>query len=554
MKLSHRVPSLVLALCAPLLQAQPPAAAKDAPPPGAAADGPLVVDVHPSPYRPQIYSDENVGHQRFDMRSATLLNLIATAYKKEDQAILGGPNWIEYDRYDLAAKIDGLETPKPQAPNADPMQVYNGPYDSIRPFLQRVLTERFHLKYHTEDRPLPGYILTVAKDGSKLTPAKDSDAPGTCKGSSDKANPGVQTVTCSSLTMERFLIYFGGAYEHPVIDHTGLTKSYDFSITFTYANMRTRDDYVRMYTDALKQIGLTVAAGDVPQPTIIIDSVDHPTANPPDIAKLIPPLPELEFEVATIKPAAEGEPQMIMPRGSQITFGNQPLQALLVRAFQLPTGAMLGNRPDWLNTTYYTIVVKLPPDVDARAVYQDEDLVDNMLQKLLVDRFQIKSHWGEETQDSWTLLSTPQIKMKKADPNSRSFCKYGPPDGEKDLRSGVDSHYDNESHCQNVTMTQFTELIETIAKSEVKNRVVDKTGLTGSYDLTLYYTSGRKLRTDQATADAAAKAAGNTSGDPVGGLTVQDAFSKELGLKLVKQPGSQPALILDHIEQTPTEN
>jgi uncharacterized protein (TIGR03435 family) len=312
-----------------------------------------------------------------------------------------------------------------------------------------------------------------------------------------------------------------------------------------------------MYTEAFKQLGLVVTQGDVPQDAIVIDSVDRPTPTPPEIAKLVPPLPDLEFEVATIKPVSDENRQkqqgMIMPRGSQITFGNMSLQDLIVRAWQLKTGAMIGNAPAFVGPTRYDILVKLPPEVDARAAWQDQDQVDNMLQKLLIDRFQIKYHWGEQTGDGYVLLpGTP--KMKNADPNSRSFCKYGPPPGEKDVRSGPDSPYDNESYCQNVTMDQFADMVQAVAGVEVKNRVANKTGLAGSYDFTLYFTSGRKLRTDAAAAEAAAKEAGDTTAAPAGGLSVVDAFRKELGLQLVRQPGTYSFLILDHIEQTPTEN
>jgi uncharacterized protein (TIGR03435 family) len=240
--------------------------------------------------------------------------------------------------------------------------------------------------------------------------------------------------------------------------------------------------------------------------------------------------------------------------GSQVTFTGYSMQSLLVRAWQLKTGAMLGNAPAWLAPTRYTIVVKLPPDIDARAVFADEDQFDKMLQKLLINRFQIKFHWGTQTQDGYVLLAgTP--KMKKADPASRSVCKYGPPPGEKDVRSGPDSPFDNQSYCQNVTMDQFADVVQALAGSEIKNRVANKTGLAGSYDFTIYYTSARKLRADTAAADAAAKqAGGDTTAAPVGGLSVEDAFRKELGLRLERQPSTYPALILDHIEQTPTEN
>jgi uncharacterized protein (TIGR03435 family) len=350
---------------------------------------------------------------------------------------------------------------------------------------------------------------------------------------------------------------YGGVFPHPVIDRTGLKKSYDFTLKLAYGQLRTQDDYIRVWTDAFKQqLGLVIAAGDVSQPVMVVDTVDQiPTPNPPDIAKVIPPQPDLEFEVATIKPAAADEPKWrIQPLGSQITFGNYSLQELLTTAWQLPTGAMLANRPDWLNMTRYTILVKLPPDIDALAFSQNQDLIDRMLQKLLVDRFQIKYHWGEQTQVGYVLLAD-NPKMKKADANSRSSCDLGPAAGEKDVRTTPDSPFDYEFHCQNVTMDQFADLVQSLARSEIRNRVPNKTGLAGSYDFTLFYTSTPKLQTDATAAVDAAKQAGDASAsEPVAGESIEDAFRKQLGLRLEKQQITGSALVLDHIEQTPTEN
>jgi uncharacterized protein (TIGR03435 family) len=423
--------------------------------------------------------------------------------------------------------------------------------------LKLVLADRFHLAYHMEDRPLPGYVMTVAKEGTKFTDAKDATATNTCQAGQDKATPGQVVFTCTSTTMAQFLAAYGGIFPHPVIDRTGLTKPYDFSLKVIFANTQTRDEYVRIFTDALRQqLGLVVAAGDIPQQAIVVDAVDRtPAPNPPETAKLIPPLPDLEFEVATIKPAAENEPRMGMRvNGSQMTLSGLSVQELLVQAWQLPTGAMLANAPPWLDHVRYTILVKLPPDIDARMVYQDQDLISNMLQKLLIDRFQIKSHWGERTGDSYVLLAgTP--KMKKADTASRTSCGFGPPAGEKDVRTTPNSPYDHEFHCQNVTMAQFTDLVQSLAGSDVKSRVPDKTGLAGAYDFTVFYTSGHKLRVDAiAAADAAAKQSGDAASEPATGVTLEDAFRKQLGLRLEKQPLTERVLIVDHIEQTPTEN
>jgi uncharacterized protein (TIGR03435 family) len=555
MKIIRRAFPLVLVFCSSVLLAQASASPATKDQVSAPDTGPLIVDVKPAPYRGQIYDSVNLGHGRFDMKNASILDLITWAFNKYDYAVLGGPTWIDLDRFDVAAKVD---TPPPPKPNPDPAATppppYN-PYDVTRPLVQRALVERFHLKYHSEQRPMPGYIMTVAKDGLKMTPAKDPDAPFTCHGEQDKSTPPVYTLTCTSETMAQFVKNYGGVYPGLLVDRTGLTKSYDFSMRLSFGQIRTRDDYVRMYTEVFKQLGLIVTQGDVPQDAIVIDSVDRPTPTPADIAKLIPELPDLEFEVATIKPAAAGEPQdQVMPRGSQITFSAFNMQGLLTRAFQLKTGAVLGDALPSLQLPRYTILVKLPPEVDARAAFQDQDQVDNMLLKLLVDRFHLKYHWGTQTREGYVLLpGTP--KMKKADPNSRSFCKYGPPAGEKDVRSSPDSPFDNESYCQNVTMDQFADMVQAVAGVEVKNRVANKTGLAGSYDFTLYFTSGRRLRTDAAVADAAAKeAGGDATAAPAGGLSVQDAFRKELGIQLGIQRDPYPTLILDHIERAPTEN
>jgi uncharacterized protein (TIGR03435 family) len=57
----------------------------------------------------------------------------------------------------------------------------------------------------------------------------------------------------------------------------------------------------------------------------------------------------------------------------------------------------------------------------------------------------------------------------------------------------------------------------------------------------------------KAAADAA-KEAGDTTVEPVTGVSLEDAVRKQLGLRLEKQPLTLPALVLDHIEQKPTDN
>jgi uncharacterized protein (TIGR03435 family) len=522
----------------------------------------LVADVHAAPYRPSINYTVTSGHGRVDIRNATLVNLIDYANSiedddgREDASIVGGPSWLDFDRFDVAALVPSLQPAIP-----DTGQPNYGMYapltnGTIRPVVERILEERFHLKYHNDDWPLPGYVVTVAKDGPKLAAAKDPTEPGGCQAVREKDNPDRVTTTCVSETIPQFLKLIGGTFRHPLLDRTGLTKPYDFTLRFTFEQLSTRQDSINSYIEEMnKQLGILMTLGDVPQPALVVDHVDRtPTANPPETAKLVPATPELEAEVASIRVADPKEPQAQMrPGGSQITFSNYSLEQLVVEAWQLSSDAMLGNVPSGLDHVRYTILAKLPPGVDGRTLVLHQDPLDSMLRKLLADRFHVQSHWGQQKADGYVLLAgTP--KMKKADPTSRTYCKYGPAEGEKDVRR-VDSPFNGMFHCQNVTMAQFADLLAAAGgRADIRNHVVDKTGLKDGYDFSLSYTTGSRLLLQEAAAQKAAAQDGQATAGPVEGLGIEDAVRKELGVRLEKQPLLLPFLILDHIDQTPTEN
>ena len=170
MKILRIAVSLLLASSASILLAQRPVPAKD--PAQPTPTEPLIVDVHPSPYRPKIVYKTNISNQRFDMRNATIFDMIEFAYglgeqddDRENAAIVGGPTWIDFDRFEVSAKIPSLKPPTYLGGPTDPANPVENPDDQMRPVVRRVLAERFHLKYHTENRPLPGYVVTVAKEG-----------------------------------------------------------------------------------------------------------------------------------------------------------------------------------------------------------------------------------------------------------------------------------------------------------------------------------------------------------------------------------------------------
>src|SRR5207249_3635370 len=106
---------------------------------------------------------------RYNMTGASLRMLLQTAYQKigntplSQLQIIGGPNWIDSDRYDVQAKADcsgGIIS-----------------REQLQLMVQSMLEDRFQLKAHMETRELPIYNLVVDKNGPKIKPAADQTPP-----------------------------------------------------------------------------------------------------------------------------------------------------------------------------------------------------------------------------------------------------------------------------------------------------------------------------------------------------------------------------------------
>lgn len=137
--------------------------------------------------------------------------------------------------------------------------------------------------------------------------------------------------------------------------------------------------------------------------------------------------------------------------------------------------------------------------------------------------------------------------MKKADPVSRIFCKNMPPAAGAPPGS-------RSQKCQNATMALFAERLQNLAPG-LNWPVQDATGLDGAWDLTLTFSMRPMMtglpRPPEATPAAAAIP---MASEPSDGYTIFEALEKELGLKLEKQKRKMPVIVIDHIEQRPTEN
>jgi len=132
---------------------------------------------------------------------------------------------------------------------------------------QSLLADRFKLKVHFETREQPAFALVVAKGGSKLSPAK----PGETTQLSASANE----TTGTAVTLDQFvhspLLRPEGRI---VIDQTGLTGAYDFTI-----KGEDGADPASFFTLIQEQLGLKLVPTKAPTEVIVIDHIERPTEN-----------------------------------------------------------------------------------------------------------------------------------------------------------------------------------------------------------------------------------------------------------------------------------
>ena len=508
-----------------------------------------IADVHPSPHRTFPFFDGGALHgDRYLFHQATMLDLIATAYGLDPENVQEGPIWLETDRFDIVAKV------APETPKA-----------TLKLMLQSLLTERFHLVAHTGSKAMPAYVLTVAKDKPKLT--EGSGDPG-CKYQPPPQGQPAGTIpaiafACQNVTMETFaqdLHQWGGdgTLNKPVIDSTGLQGGWNFDIKWTPKGRLAQAgaDGVSLLDAVDKQLGLKLELQTAPRPVLLVDRVDEkPTANSPDVAKILPPPPPPQFDVATIKPGQPGAQLRGRIDGGQVNVTGATLKFLIAFAWDLnPNDSeALAGAPKWLDSDRFDILAKASHDT-LGTVYQDRPQIDQqdlqlMLRALLVDRFQMQTHMEDRPVSAYTLIAVSP-KLKKADPLSRTRCTEGPgPDG-KDPRL-TSPVLNRLLTCQNMTMAQIGDELQRVAAGYIYTPVLDGTGIKGSWDFTLSFSSADKVQASAATPSADGSSAAS---DPNGALSLFDAVNRELGLKLEKQKRPVPVLVIDHIEEKPTDN
>lgn len=224
----------------------------------------------------------------FHAQNVTLRTLIQVAYRLQPAQLVGGPDWLNSERFDVAAKSDDNEL----APAAHVFPIDNDPQpDRLHQMLQAMLADRFKLVVHEETREMPIYALIVARSDGRLGPAlKPStadcrailgDGPSAAKAPTDlnavppcgiRIGPG--SLMAGASPVSQLANTLSGLLDRTVVDRTNLTGRFDASLQWTPEAATPS-----IFTAIQEQLGLELDATNGPVDRLVIVSAQPPTAN-----------------------------------------------------------------------------------------------------------------------------------------------------------------------------------------------------------------------------------------------------------------------------------
>jgi uncharacterized protein (TIGR03435 family) len=231
------------------------------------------------------------------------------------------------------------------------------------------------------------------------------------------------------------------------------------------------------------------------------------------------------FEVATIKPnASDGASlQQLTMNGRNFVLKNGSLDDLIGFAYNVQKKQIV-NGPDWADKDRYDIAGV--PDVEGNP---NVDQLRMMIRKLLADRYKLTFHHEKRELPAFVLKTekTGQKLIASDSTDTRPNVGFqGVPSGVKMV----------------VTNATVADLASVMAMMVLDRPVVDQTGVTGKYDLTVTFMpdasqfNGRPPR--QSAADGVEAAP-----------DLYQAIERQLGMKLTQEKAPVDVLVLDHVEK-----
>ena len=214
-----------------------------------------------------------VNGRSFSTLNTSLTDLITFSYGLHPKQIIGGPAGLLSDKYDLAGQPDAEGTPNEK---------------QLRAMVQKLLTDRFKLAFHHDQKELSVYALVVGKNGPQMTKSE-----GDPNGLPSLFFRGLGDLNVLNANMGNFARLMQEAVlDRPVVDKTGLTDRFNFELKWTpdetqFASMGARvppptdtpNAPPGLFTAIQEEIGLKLDATKAPVDVIVIDHIEKPSEN-----------------------------------------------------------------------------------------------------------------------------------------------------------------------------------------------------------------------------------------------------------------------------------
>lgn len=200
--------------------------------------------------------------------NVTLKRVMAQAFSIRPGLIFDLPPWAGDAHFDINAKASDLDKATVDALTGE----------QRHHMLRALLEDRFALKWHYETRILPAYDLVIGKNGPRLKPAPSTEHSGTWTNNTDLKATGVSVASLAMILSDEL--------HRPVVDKTGLTGTYDYSLKWsreaepdTEDTGKDTDPAPALFTAIQEQLGLKLQSAKDPVQVLVVDRVREPTEN-----------------------------------------------------------------------------------------------------------------------------------------------------------------------------------------------------------------------------------------------------------------------------------
>ena len=221
------------------------------------------------PSKPDELMTIQIRGRRFATTAATLTDVLKYCYGIHSSQVVGGPDWIRKEKFDILAEPNDEVRPSSE---------------EMKAMVRELLANRFHLAFRRAKKELPVYAIMIAKNGPRLiTETKDSHGFPSVSYSSGWLTARNSTIDDLAIFLQRYVT------DRPVVNQTTIAGKYNIELHWTTDDLslngsvsKTKNEdhsWPVFFTAIQEQLGLKLKAVKAPAEVLLIKDVAMPTEN-----------------------------------------------------------------------------------------------------------------------------------------------------------------------------------------------------------------------------------------------------------------------------------